>query len=60
MKEDIKTFISSKFVVYPQSPKIIDFQEKLCSKMYDVYDDCRSKGMSEHASYKQATSIVLI
>jgi len=60
MKEDIKALISSKFVEYPQSPKIIDFQEKLCAKMYEVYDDCRSKGMSERASYKQATSIVRI
>ena len=54
MKDNIKSYIKNKYSVYPQTSQAVELQGKLCSVMNDVYDECRSKGLSECASFSQA------
>jgi len=58
MEKKIREYLDRKFVIYPNTKKIIEFRQKLLIMMLDKYRDCRSYGMSTQKSYALALSIM--
>ncbi|MGI5985768.1 MAG: hypothetical protein GXY01_09770 [Clostridiales bacterium] len=60
MDYNFESYVSRKFIEYPQSVEIAALQQRICALMYETYKGCKSKNMSDTASYKQALTTIKI
>jgi len=58
MENKIREYIDRKFVVYPNTKKMMEFSEKLLLVMLDKYRNCQHFGMSKEKSYALALSVM--
>ena len=58
MDKKLRKLINRKFLLYPNTDRIIEVREEMYSIMLDKYNDCLNSGMSKQESYKKATEMM--
>ena len=57
MEDKIREYVYGEYSIYPQSKRIVELRENLCTEMIEKYYECRRRGLEERESYIIATSL---